>query len=251
MTPGRNPRLRNEPNIPLLPGNPAVMRRSGLLLPRNLPFKVWEGIGGELTAALNSSAWWVADWLAYGEDSYADRYTEAIKRTSLNYQTLRNYTWVARSFELSRRRDALSFGHHAEVAALERPEQDYWLSKAEELSWSRNELRKQVRASRRERGLDQQVSYAKLVDGKESAMSAGTDGVLEISDSRDKKVLHLQIDAKHHEVLAEVAATQDCPLEEWATKVLEAAALACVQRISECRMISAKIDLQIAAEPIR
>ncbi len=33
--------------------------------------------------------------------------------------------------EFSRRRENLSFGHHANVAALEPPEQDYWLDNAE------------------------------------------------------------------------------------------------------------------------
>jgi hypothetical protein len=75
----------------------------------------------------------------------------AIERTSLDYQTLRNYAWVARKFSISRRRDTLSFGHHAEVAALPEPEQDFWLRKAEELGWSRNQIRREVRASLRER----------------------------------------------------------------------------------------------------
>ena len=75
-------------------------------------------------------------WLVYGESQFKDRYEEAIRRTSLNYQTLRNYTWVARRFDLSRRRDNLSFGHHAEVAALDPPEQEFWLRKAEKYGWS-------------------------------------------------------------------------------------------------------------------
>lgn len=36
---------------------------------------------------------------------------------------------------MSRRRDTLSFGHHAEVAARAEPEQDYWLRQAEEHCW--------------------------------------------------------------------------------------------------------------------
>jgi hypothetical protein len=41
-----------------------------------------------------------------------------IVATGLDYQTLRNYAAVARRFELSRRRDNLSFHHHAELCAL-------------------------------------------------------------------------------------------------------------------------------------
>jgi hypothetical protein len=42
-----------------------------------------------------------------------------------------NYAWVARRFELSRRRDTLTFGHHAELAALREPEQGSWLDQAQ------------------------------------------------------------------------------------------------------------------------
>jgi hypothetical protein len=129
-----------------------LLRRSGLIISRPLRFHIWEQVGQQLLVTAESSVWWIADWLLYGETTFHDRYREAITRTSLDYQTLRNYVWVARRFDLSRRRDNLSFGHHAEVAALNRPEQDFWLRKADELGWSRNELRRQVRQSLRERG---------------------------------------------------------------------------------------------------
>ena len=38
--------------------------------------------------------------------------------------------------------DTLSFGHHAEVAALPEHEQDHWLRKAGEFSWSTTRLRR-------------------------------------------------------------------------------------------------------------
>ena len=71
------------------------------------------------------AAWCLGDWLVFGEQAYAGRYRQAIERTSLDYQTLGNYAWVAKRFSLSRRRDELSFGHHSEVAALPEPEQDF------------------------------------------------------------------------------------------------------------------------------
>ncbi len=95
------------------------------MLPRPLPFEAWLAVGTQLAAVAASSAWCLGDWLAYGQAAYAGRYQEAIEQTGLEYQTLRNYAWVAGRFELSRRRDTLSFGHHAEVAALPEPEQDY------------------------------------------------------------------------------------------------------------------------------
>ena len=52
---------------------------------------------------------------------------------------------VASRFELFRRRNILSWSHHAEVAGLEPPEQDELLDKAEDKGWSFREMRKQVR----------------------------------------------------------------------------------------------------------
>jgi len=126
--------------------------RTGLVFPHRLPFEAWLEVGAQLAAAAAASAWCLGDWLAYGQAAYGGRYREAVQRTGLDYQTLRNYAWVAGRFELSRRRDSLSFGHHAEVAALPGPEQDFWLRKAEQFGWPVRRLRREVRASLAERG---------------------------------------------------------------------------------------------------
>ena len=96
-----------------------VVPRMGLEFPRQLPFEAWLVVGSQLAAAA-SSAWCLGDWLAYGQAACAGRYRDAVELTGLDYQTLRNYAWVAGRFELSRRRDTLSFGHHAGVALCSR-----------------------------------------------------------------------------------------------------------------------------------
>jgi hypothetical protein len=113
-----------------------------------LTFDEWISAGRQISRISTASAWWVGDWLNFGERSYGSRYQAALELTSFDYKTLRNYAWVARRFELSRRRDTLSFQHHAEVAALQEPEQDLWLSRAEAAHWTRNELRRQLSAAR-------------------------------------------------------------------------------------------------------
>jgi hypothetical protein len=129
-----------------------VLPACGLQLPPgSLPYAKWLSVGRELSAVADSSAWCLGDWLIYGEDAFPGRYREAINQTSLKYQTLRNYAWVARRFTFARRRSALSFGHHAEVAGLSDPEQEFWMRKAEQLGWSRNHLRREVRTSLLER----------------------------------------------------------------------------------------------------
>lgn len=133
---------------------PVILPQTGLLLDRQMPYERWVDIGRQLASAVSSSAWCLGDWLVYGETRFTGRYRSVIERTSLEYKTLRNYAWVARKIPLTRRHECLSFGHHAEVAGLPGPEQDFWLRKAASLGWSRNELRRQVHASLAERGTE-------------------------------------------------------------------------------------------------
>ncbi|WP_202546701.1 hypothetical protein [Streptomyces sp. SID2119] len=56
---------------------------------------------------------------------------------------------MTRRFEFWRRRESLSFGHHAEVASLPPTEADAWLDRSEQHRWSRNQLRINLRESRR------------------------------------------------------------------------------------------------------
>ncbi|MDA0638483.1 LmbU family transcriptional regulator [Nonomuraea sp. MCN248] len=125
-----------------------MTRRTSLSLPPGLPLSEWRHLGRQMYLIADSSAWWLGDWLIYGQTHYPDRYKRAITETSLDYQTLRNYAWIARKFPQSRRRAKLSFQHHAEVAGLPPEEQDTWLTRAELGGWSRNELRSRIRAGR-------------------------------------------------------------------------------------------------------
>jgi hypothetical protein len=102
---------------------------------------------------VNCSAWWLGDWLVYGEQRFPERYRVAIDSTNLSYKTLRNYAWVARSFPPSRRRDALGLAHHAEVAALPDEDQDRWLDRAVAERWSVAELRRRLRIAGTRRAL--------------------------------------------------------------------------------------------------
>lgn len=145
---------------------PVTVTKAGILFPSGLAQHVWEDIGMQLQMASNSSAWWLADWLIFGETAFSGRYREAIKRTGLDYQTLRNYAWIARKFPHERRVASLSIAHHAEVARLSEPERAYWLRRAEEEQWSRNRLRREVRHSLAERGTDDwQTSSSERCEG--------------------------------------------------------------------------------------
>jgi len=165
--------------LPLPTGPQESFARLAMGLPPALSFDRWRSIGERICGVADASTWWLADWAAFGEHCYGERYREAVAITGLGYQTLRNYAWVARRFEVSRRRDSLSFAHHAEVAALPPAEQDEWLDRAEANQWSRNDLRARLRAtepsdeeSRLER-LRLEVSHARAERWRNAAESGG------------------------------------------------------------------------------
>jgi hypothetical protein len=113
-----------------------------------MSFNEWTAVGCRLAHVSSASAWALGDWLLFGQRAFGRRYRIALQETNLDYQTLRNYAWVAGRFDPSRRRDALSFQHHAEVASMTEAEQDLWLRRAETSRWSRNEMRRRLRTHR-------------------------------------------------------------------------------------------------------
>jgi len=125
-----------------------VLTGVGLRIPENLAFEDWEQAGRRLSGIVDSSAWWLGDWLVFGKRNYSDRYQRAIRAVGLQYQTLRNYAWVARRFDFDRRRSLLTFQHHAEVASLSAEVQERLLDRAEQSTWSTKQLRKAIRELR-------------------------------------------------------------------------------------------------------
>ncbi len=122
--------------------------RVGLRMPARMAYDEWERAGRQLADVLDSSSWWLGDWLVYGKDHYTDRYQRGIRAVGLSYQTLRNYAWVSRRFDLTRRRPSLSFQHHAELASMTVEEQEHWLDRAEQQRWTTKQLRGAIRAAR-------------------------------------------------------------------------------------------------------
>jgi hypothetical protein len=170
---------------------------SGLQLRDGMRFEEWVALGTHIERISSASAWWTGDWLLYGEHAYGTRYQSALAHTRLGYQTLRNYAWVAQRFEMSRRRDSLSFGHHAELAALAEADQEIWLQRAERRCWSRNQLRRQLAATRRRRC---------------------------VQDASASVVLRLQIPSDREHVWRQAAAVADQDLIDWIAAAVDRAA---------------------------
>ena len=59
-----------------------------------------------------------------------------------------NMVYVATRFEISRRRENLSWSHHAELAALDNEEQERWLNRASDHRLSVQDLRRGLSGAR-------------------------------------------------------------------------------------------------------
>jgi hypothetical protein len=170
--------------------------RVGLQIPDDLTYEEWERAGTKLVRLADTFIWCLGDWLAHGQNKYGDRYRQAVEKAGLDYQTLRNYAWVARKFRMDRRHPRLSFQHHAEVASLPVEAQDNWLYLAEESNWSRNELRRRLRGV------------------------TGTEGPTRMA----AVVPRLAVTQEHLQRWREAAALSSSSLETWLVSALNAAA---------------------------
>jgi hypothetical protein len=107
--------------------------RMGWELPPSLSEEDWREAGALLGKIKRSLLWWVGDWWRQRE-----RYGRRAEVVSAgdwdgpSHQTCRNAAVVCEAFDVSRRRDTLSFSHRVEVAALPSAEADARLDWAEE-----------------------------------------------------------------------------------------------------------------------
>lgn len=116
----------------------------------DLDVQDWVLAGKRLGAMTRCSQWWLGDWIRYGTSRWGEKYREASRITGYDIQSLRNIAWVAGRVEVSRRRDNLTWSHHAEISALEHDAQDTWLDLASSEKMSVADLRTALRGSRRE-----------------------------------------------------------------------------------------------------
>jgi hypothetical protein len=115
-----------------------------------MSFAEWLEHGRRLGLMGRSAGWWIGDWLRFGNWAYGERYVRASRVTGYDVQTLKNYVYVAGQIEASRRRDGLSWSHHAEVVALDAEAQERWLDRAEAERLSVRCLREEIRREARE-----------------------------------------------------------------------------------------------------
>lgn len=130
---------------------------AGYYLPTCLDFEELETQhGGELTLdeardvarALGAMArghqWWIGDLLVHSEERFGEEFAQLEAELELEPRTVANYRWVAGSVKASRRREALSWSHHAEVGRLTATQQKKALERAEKDGMTVRELRDYV-----------------------------------------------------------------------------------------------------------
>ena len=127
---------------------PGDVNATSLKLPLQLKFEEWANIVRGLNNVEQSVMFWIGDAFVYGEARFNDQWTQVMEETGYTKGTINNAMYVSRAIEPERRREELRYGHHYTVASLEKDEQDKWLSEAVDKSWSGNELKRQISASR-------------------------------------------------------------------------------------------------------
>ncbi len=117
-----------------------------LTLPAELTFEQWEAEGRRLSFTSHALQWYIGDWWNAGYTFGEEKRAETAKRLfGLEYGTVRNYGSVAGRIPVSRRRDALTFSHHAELATLDdEGAVDALAHKVEEQGLSLRDLRREI-----------------------------------------------------------------------------------------------------------
>jgi len=137
---------------------PAELTRVAWTPSTDIDLAAWSALGRRFGEVGRCSQWWLGDWIHYGNSRFGERYSRAVKLTGYDAQSLMNMVYVASRFAVYRRREKLSWSHHATVAPLELASQEHWLSRALADRLSVADLRAELRTRRR--GLGEPAAVA-------------------------------------------------------------------------------------------
>jgi N6-adenosine-specific RNA methylase IME4 len=147
--------------------------------PKDMTLEQWLALGKRLVSAEKNVQWVLGAWWIYGcKREYGDGRALA-EQVGIDYGTIFNYASVVRAFEISRRRENLSFGHHQAVAALPASQQDQWLKRAERDDLSVARLRQALRVSTmKDRRLHREQEFAEGTKAASKALGKKLYGVI-------------------------------------------------------------------------
>jgi hypothetical protein len=84
----------------------------------------WVAVGLRLGEISRSNQWWRGGWLRLSSAKLGTKYVKAAMGASYHVRRLADMASLAACFEMSRRRDDLTWSHHAVVEVLDPDEQD-------------------------------------------------------------------------------------------------------------------------------
>ena len=104
-----------------------------------MPWDVWVEFGDHLKQIEGAVQFWIGDWLNYGEGMYGEKYAQAVDPAQA--KTWTNYAYVARSVDISRRREIVAYTKHAAIAALSAEDQVKFLDECERNGYTVKQLK--------------------------------------------------------------------------------------------------------------
>lgn len=138
--------LPPENTLVLLPETHYVTEtETGLSFRGDTPIEVWGALTERLLAAHRKLEFCLADAINFGDRAYGERYAQWVDEVGLSKRTIANIAYIGRKVDASRRREGVSFSHHAEVAALPPADQEALLDRAIDQGLTRYQLRDAVR----------------------------------------------------------------------------------------------------------
>lgn len=116
----------------------------GLIAPNDLTEQEFNRVGETILAIEGTIQLLIGDWANLNPGKWGDKWEEIAEKVGKSAKTIRNYAYVARQVEMSRRRDNLTFAHYAVVAPWEPDIQEQWLEMASLNDWSVAKMKKKI-----------------------------------------------------------------------------------------------------------
>jgi len=130
----------------LVPGASSL----ALDLPPAIDFDEWRRTGHALGRVGRAVPWWIGDWANFGEARYGETYAQVIDELGLDYQTVSNYAWIARTYPSSSREETLSWRHHFDAAGLDPERRAELLLRAKVEGLTTRQVRQEANRIKRE-----------------------------------------------------------------------------------------------------
>lgn len=131
-----------------------------------MDFEQYQAIGRTFQQIQRSLAYWMGDWLCYGENRFGEAYAQALDDTGKANETLIKWRQVALRVPRSIRRASLSWTHHFYVAFIEEDQRGDLLEMAENMGLSSRELKEVAK-------LDYDLRYDLMVAASEGIEREG------------------------------------------------------------------------------